>query len=117
MLKVVFHINELNKWEMTLGNIKNLFKDAGQEKSQVSLVANGEAVRIITMAKKDKAASAILYDIKILSSKNVKMFFCHNALRGNDIETSIVPEYIEVVPAGITKLIYLQQNGCAYIKP
>ena len=43
--KVIFHVNELSKWEATLANVSNLLVDLANEAVEVIVLANGEAVR------------------------------------------------------------------------
>lgn len=47
MKKVVFHIDEMKNWSLTLGNVKNLitFYEHHDEVFQIVVVANGEAVK------------------------------------------------------------------------
>ena len=43
-MKVVFHVNELEKWSTVVGNINNLLKADAKMKA-IEIVANGEAVK------------------------------------------------------------------------
>jgi intracellular sulfur oxidation DsrE/DsrF family protein len=42
--KVIFHINESNKWNTLLANVSNLIKDLGNENVTIEVLANGSAV-------------------------------------------------------------------------
>ena len=43
-LKVLFHINELERWDTALGNIINLLKDVGEDAVDAVVLANGPSV-------------------------------------------------------------------------
>ncbi|MBB5337289.1 DsrE family protein [Pectinatus brassicae] len=114
MLKVVIHIDEFDKWQMVINNIKNFIADVGDNGGKIAVVVNGAAVNI-SLSKTDKG---ILTEMEKLTKKHIQWYFCKNALVGNGIDFKSLPEYIIVVPAGITKLIELQnKEGFAYIKP
>ncbi len=114
MLKVVIHIDELDKWQMVINNIKNFIADIGDYSSKIVVVANGAAVKILL----NKNSSNLLSEIERLAEKHVQWYFCKNALVGNDIDIKLIPESITVVSAGITRLVELQNKECfAYIKP
>jgi len=43
-IKIVFHIDEMEKWELLIANIKNLANGINIEDSEVEIVANSKAV-------------------------------------------------------------------------
>ncbi len=115
-LKVIFHINEPDRWDVALGNITNLLRDVGQENVEVRVLANGPAVLAFSDDEK-------MDRIRELSVMGVRFLACRNSLK-NICSTSEVciteealPDFIGVVPAGITELIKRQAEGYAYIKP
>ncbi len=114
-LKVLFHINEVEKWDTALGNITNLLKDVGEDGVDAVVLANGPSVNAyIDDAKLEK--------IKGLMDKGVKFLTCRNSLKkmcsaGVCISEETLPSFIGVVPAGITEIIKMQADGYAYVKP
>jgi intracellular sulfur oxidation DsrE/DsrF family protein len=42
---------------------------------------------------------------------------CKNSLVGNKIDERLIPEFITVIPAGVTELVKKQAAGYGYIKP
>jgi len=44
---VIFHIDEIEKSTLVIGNINNLILDLGEENLQVELLANSEAVKLM----------------------------------------------------------------------
>ncbi|WP_196591138.1 DsrE family protein [Pectinatus frisingensis] len=113
VLKIVFHIDEMAKWQMVIGNVKNFIADVGMDRYDIKIVVNGDAVNLFNTADN----SAVLHDMECLTHESVEVFVCRNALRGNEINESELPPYIFIASAGVTKLVKLQLAGYAYIKP
>lgn len=115
-LKVLFHINELDRWDTALGNIINLLKDAGDDAVDAIVLANGPSVNAYGNETK-------LSVMKDLSERGVRFLACKNSLRkmcsSGDacIKEDNLSSFIEVVPAGITAIIKIQSDGYAYVKP
>ena len=107
LLRVVFHINEVEKWPIALGNIRNLLK--AKAAVSVKVVVNGAGIT----GYLDAQTVAQMAEIQ---SKIVGFEACRNALKGHEISEEQVPEWVRVVPAGIIRLIELQPSY-AYIKP
>lgn len=115
MNQVVFHVDEMAKWPLALGNIKNLIQ-YGKEANldyQIVIVANSEAVLLLDERKEDVQQDAI----PSLLQAQVQIHACQNALRSNHIDASHLLSGIQITPAGVVDLIALQQQGYAYIKP
>jgi len=110
--KVIFHIDELNKWKLLLKNISNLLDAVDINKFSIEVLANSEAVRFYN--------SNLDLDIKAmekLNSKGVKFVACNNALIAYDMKKDDLIHFIDIVPVGILELINKQSEGYAYIKP
>lgn len=113
--RVVFHINEMEKWPVLLGNVTNLLKDMGKE-VEVRVLANGPSVKAY-------ADPETIEKMKVLAEQGVRFLACRNSLKafcsGGDlcIDESSLPGFVDVVPAGVSELTRLQAEGFAYIKP
>lgn len=118
-LKALLHIDEMDKWELTLANARNLLDDKGEFGVEIEILANGPAVGLFAA----KAVSAglsyadVIQQLESLSDRNITIAVCRNALRSHRIEEKTLPAFIKVVPAGITELLLQQANGFFYIKP
>jgi uncharacterized protein len=114
--KVIFHINESEKWSTVLANVNNLIKDLGKDDVIVEIVANGYAVMDYVFDINNKYNEII---DKMLSTSKLEVQFiaCRNSLVGNKIDEKLLPSFVKVVPAGVTELIKKQSEGYAYIKP
>lgn len=128
-LKVLFHVNESGRWERVLVNISNFLNDVGQGNADIEVVANGEAVsifgnRCLLAGSEGQGAScgttangSLVEQMKKLSEMGVNFVACRNALKGQSIDEDSLPNFLIVVPAGITEIATKQAEGYAYIKP
>ncbi|MFT8313008.1 MAG: DsrE family protein [Clostridium sp.] len=113
--KVIFHIDELNKWKLLLGNINNLINALQNEIYNIEVVANAEAVKLYDF--NNNFSSEEFHVMEDLSHKKVKFVACNNALKSYGIQRENLMAFVLVVPAGILELIDKQKEGYAYIKP
>lgn len=115
-LKVLFHVNEVERWDVAFGNITNLINDVGEGNVDVAVLANGHAVAVYADADK-------VEKMKDFSEKGVKFLACRNSLKklcsggAVCISEENLPAFVSVVPAGITEIIKKQHEGYAYVKP
>lgn len=112
--RVIFHIDEFQKWNLLLNNLKNLLASYNDRSGvRIEVLANSEAV-------KGYLSSGGLDDQKLLealSQKGVVFAACNNALNGWKISREAIFPFVKVVPVGVRELIDRQQEGYAYIKP
>lgn len=118
-LKALFHIDELSKWQLTLGNAKNFIADVGVEHVVLEIVANAAAVKIFDSVDENSVTNmgGMVTQMQELANNNVTIIACRNALRTNSIKEELLPAFVTVVPAGITRIVVKQTEGYSYIKP
>ncbi|ACX52332.1 Domain of unknown function DUF1791 [Ammonifex degensii KC4] len=124
-LKVLFHVNEPDRWQRALGNITNFLNDVGQGNADIEVLANGEAVSVFKSRCMltgsggccGTASGSLMDQMKKLSEMGVSFVVCRNALKAQSIEEESLPNFVTVVPAGITEIARKQAEGYAYIKP
>lgn len=114
--RVIFHIDDGQKWPAVLNNVRNLLKDwaDGENQLEIEVLANGSAVRNL------KRTGEAVFDadrLKGLAEEGVQFVACNNSLKANKIAVEEVYDFIEVVPAGVSELVKKQHAGFAYIKP
>jgi hypothetical protein len=109
MYKVIFHVDELAKWQLTLENARNFL--AAEQDAAVEILANSEAVKFFPA---DAEKSELFVE---LMSKKVRFAACMNALKKSGLTPADLPDGVEVVPAGVVELAKQQQAGFAYIRP
>ena len=118
-LKAVFHIDEPGKWRLTLTNAKNFIEDVGLEQVVLEIVANATAVQIFDSMDTniDQDIQDLHKQMEQLFNNNVTIIACRNALKANSINEQLLPNFVTVVPAGITRIIIKQTEGYSYVKP
>lgn len=110
--KVIFHIDEIEKSTLVIGNINNLILDLGEENLQVELLANSEAVKLML-----EDSSGFTEKLENLKLKNVDIVVCANSLHQLNLEKKQLFDFCIVVPSGVGELARKQSEGYAYIKP
>ncbi len=113
-IKVIFHVDELNKWDMVLKNVSNLLHAGEIEKLKVEVLANGEAVKFYDLTADLKRDVSVM---EKLNANGVRFVACNNALNGLKIKREALIKFIEIVPVGVLEIIKKQNEGFAYIKP
>ena len=113
-IKVIFHVDELDKWKLSLKNVSNLLHAVDVEKCNIEVLANSEAVKFY-IANVD--LNSEITGMKELNSKGVKFVACNNALNSYSIKKEDLIECVDIVPVGVLELIKKQTEGYAYIKP
>ncbi len=113
-LKVLFHVDEMNKWKLTLANISNLLVALNDRNLVVEVVANSEAVLLYV----DKSENLEPKEkISQLIQQGVRFVACNNALTAYQIDPKSIFSNIDIVKAGVAELVLRQYEGFAYLKP
>lgn len=122
-VKVVFHIDEVEKWPLLLANVRNLVKVVDVTVCRITVLVNVKAVIIFDQHTFNdhlfdrKVQPSHVDIIKQLTLQGVEFTVCQNSLSGSNIFVESIPEYLKVVPVGVLELIQKQSEGFAYIKP
>lgn len=114
--KVIFHIDELNKWNLVLKNVSNLLAAIGKNSFYIEVLANAEAVKAYNISSEEIDIN-VVNSLKELNAKGIKFVACNNALKGFNLEKKDINPFVEVVPAGVLELVEKQMEGYSYIKP
>ncbi len=123
LVKVVFHIDEVEKWSLLIANVRNLVKVVDIAASNIVVLVNSKAVIIFDQHTFNghpfdrKLQPSHVDSIQELAEQGIEFFVCQNSLNGLSISVESLPEYVEVVPVGVLELINKQGDGFAYIKP
>jgi intracellular sulfur oxidation DsrE/DsrF family protein len=112
--KVIFHIDEISKWKLLLGNVSNLLKGIDNEKLYIEVLANSEAVKYYDT---NQDLDADISTMESLNKKSIKFVACNNALMAYDIKKDDIIHFVDIVPAGVVELVRKQSEGYVYIKP
>lgn len=102
ILKVVFHVSNLDQIGRMVNNINNLLIE--DPKAEIILVANGESVKAFTKDALTKLNPKATY------------YLCENSLSSNQIDHLAIMEGTKIIPSSVHTLAQLQYSGYAYIK-
>lgn len=111
MLQVILHIDENNKWNTLLSNVKNLkeWLTQNKEPGKIEILVNGEAVEMVLKSSP--------VDLVEVFKGDVKVAVCQNSLNMRGYKVERLQEGCTVVPAGIVELVQKQNSGFVYVKP
>lgn len=113
-LNSVFHVDELAKLKLTLGNMRNYITWCRENAVafKLHLIANGEAVLGFSSHNPLHGQA-----IAALQGDGAQFFVCRNAMGNfNVAETDLLCD-VAIVPTGVVALAQRQQAGFAYIMP
>ena len=100
--------------KIALNNALQMQKAVGMDNIDIEVVAYGPGLSILTTKSPEakRVASAVLQDIKFSA--------CGNTIKKVTKKNSkppVLTEGVEVVPAGAIRIMELQQQGYAYLRP
>ncbi len=100
---------------LVLNNAVNIKKHWGDD-IDVVVVAYGPGLSMLIPSKKNKEAERVAS----LASSGITFDACHNTMNAIKKKTGKMPSLIkgvQVVPAGLGKIIELQEKGYSYVRP
>jgi hypothetical protein len=111
--KVIFHVDEMDKWPLVIGNTKNLIKALSDSTLTIEILANSVAVQYFVSKNQNAEITQTLLDL----SKTVQFSACNNSLKSLQIDQSDLLDFVTIVPSGVAELTIKQHQGFSYIKP
>ncbi len=115
--KVVYHINDIEKANGALRNVKNHLNAAGDDKVDIVVVTHSAGGMTLVEGSTDSRGNSFGSDIQALANRGVRFQICNNTIEGKNIDRNKIDLNAEVVPSGVAQLANLQQQGYVYIKP
>jgi intracellular sulfur oxidation DsrE/DsrF family protein len=114
--KVVIQVStdDARTQTIALNNAVNVQTALGIDNVAVEIVAYGPGLSILTKQSKQKAR------VESLALQDMTFSACGNTMAGIEKKTGKKPELAEgvkIVPAGVVRIMELQQQGYAYIRP
>lgn len=106
-MKVIFHIDELNKWSLLLANVRNLINV--DKVTDIVILANAEAVLFYFNIDNQNLLNNL--------PNKVTFVACNNSINSRHLDVTKIIDGIKIVPIGVLELIAKQNEGYAYIKP
>ena len=113
--RVVMHLNSGDEKVQrgALNNIRNLYQEVGREYLRVELVVHGAGLPLLT--KKDSSLAPELAQLK--TAYEAEFTACSNTMKAQGLtRADLLDQVGRTVPA-MVRLMELQEEGWAYIKP
>ncbi|TAL09814.1 MAG: hypothetical protein EPO02_09245 [Nitrospirae bacterium] len=113
--RVALHLNSDDErvQKGALNNIKNLFEEFGPGKVKIELIANGPGLKLF-VKKETKFADEIA---QLKAKHGVEYTACSNTMKGMKVTRDDLLDQVDRAVPAIVRLIELQEQGWAYIKP
>lgn len=111
--KAIFHIDQLEKWDLLTKSVSNLLEDMSDVQVDVEVLANGGATAYFDST--NDAIETDVYNLKKLQEQGVVIIGCNNSLTNQGITKENLYPFVKVVPAGVSELVKKQNEGYAYI--
>jgi intracellular sulfur oxidation DsrE/DsrF family protein len=115
-LKVVYHLNDLDKVSFVLGNIQNHFDGVGgPDHVTIALVIHGQALRAFHSAS---ANPDITRRVDQFSKAGLELAACGNTMKSQKVELKdLLPGFISADRGGVVRIAELQSQGYLYLRP
>lgn len=114
--KVVIQVStgDAQVQRMALNNAANLQERFGADNVQIEIVTYGPGLGLVT-AKRENSAR-----VERMAMEGIRFSACHNTMEGIKRKTGHLPDLsdgVQVVPSGIARIVILQEQGYAYVRP
>jgi intracellular sulfur oxidation DsrE/DsrF family protein len=115
-LKVVYHLNDLDKVSFVLGNIQNHFDGVGgPDNVTIALVIHGPALRAFHSASANPDVSK---RVGQFSKAGLEMAACGNTMKSQNVTVSdLLPGFVAADKGGVVRIAELQSQGYLYLRP
>lgn len=111
--KIIFHIDELDKWDLLLKNVSILVDALSDKKFHIEVLATSEAFKFYDV---NENSYTNINFMKALNNKGVKFVVGKNHLITNNINTNNLINFVDTVPIGSLELLNKQSDGYIYLK-
>ncbi|HEY0852020.1 MAG TPA: DsrE family protein [Bradyrhizobium sp.] len=115
-LKVVYHLNDLDKVNFVLGNIQNHFDGVGgPDNVTIALVIHGQALKAFHAAS---ANPDVTRRVGQFSKAGLEMAACGNTMKSQHVAVNeLLPGFVAAEKGGVVRIAELQSQGYLYLRP
>ena len=115
-LKVVYHLNDLDKVSFVVGNIQNhLDGVGGPENVTIALVVHGQALRAFHAST---ANPDLTKHIGQFSKAGLELAVCGNTMKSQKVGLAdLLPGFVAADQGGVVRIAELQSQGYLYLRP
>jgi len=114
--KVVYHLNDLDKVDFVLGNIKNHYEGVGgPEKVTIALVVHGPALKAFHAAS---AHPPVVKRTAEFAKAGLALNACGNTMKAQQVSLKdLLPGFVAAEQGGVVRLAEMQGEGYVYLRP
>lgn len=103
--------NDPKKWQLAMGNAKNIQKDLGKENVDLEIITYGPGIMMLKAhSKADKGVSEMI-------NSGVKVVACENTMAKEKLKKADMLPVVGYVPSGVVEILKKQEAGYAYLRP
>ena len=115
-LKVVYHLNDLDKVSFVVGNIQNhLDGVGGPDNVTIALVVHGQALRAFHASA---ANPDLTRHIGQFSKAGLELAVCGNTMKSQKVGLAdLLPGFVAADQGGVVRIAELQSQGYLYLRP
>lgn len=115
-LKVVYHLNDLDKVSFVLGNMQNhLDGVGGPDHVTLALVVHGPALRAFHAASANPDLSR---HVGQFARDGLELAACGNTMKAQNVTLKdLLPGFVSADRGGVVRLAELQSQGYLYLRP
>jgi intracellular sulfur oxidation DsrE/DsrF family protein len=115
-LKVVYHLNDLDKVNFVIGNIQNhLDGVGGPDHVTIALVVHGQALRAFHSASANPDLSR---RVGQFSRAGIELAACGNTMKSQNVTLKdLLPGFVADERGGVVRIAELQSQGYLYLRP
>jgi intracellular sulfur oxidation DsrE/DsrF family protein len=115
-LKVVYHLNDLDKVSFVLGNIQNhLDGVGGPDHVTIALVIHGQALRAFHSASANPDLSK---RVGQFSKAGLELAVCGNTMKSQNVALKdLLAGFVVAERGGVVRIAELQSQGYVYLRP
>jgi uncharacterized protein len=115
-LKVVYHLNDLDKVNFVLGNIQNHFDGVGGPGNvTIALVVHGQALRAFHAGS---ANPDVTRHVGQFSRAGLELAACGNTMKSQNVTLrDLLPGFASAERGGVVRIAELQSQGYLYLRP
>lgn len=103
--------NDPQKWQLAMGNAKNIQKDLGRENVDLEIVTYGPGIMML------KANSKAEKGVAEMINSGVKVVACENTMAKEKFKKTDMLPVVGYVPSGVVEILKKQEAGYAYLRP
>ena len=115
-LKVVYHLNDLDKVSFVVGNIQNhLDGVGGPDNVTIALVVHGQALRAFHASAANPDLSK---HVGQFAKAGLELAACGNTMKSQNVGLAdLLPGFIAADKGGVVRIAELQSQGYLYLRP